>query len=92
MNIIHFHLSVILLTHIFVHLLQITAVNMNLQQAEAVAPGVLGMGLTQKWHFRGGYEKEGENLAIYSMATVTRSICQTDLPRDAKRRPRNMLQ
>ena len=46
MNIIHFHLSVILLTPIFVHLLQITAANINLQQAEAVAPGGPRNGIT----------------------------------------------
>ena len=42
----HFHLSVSLLTPIFVNLLQITAVNMNLQQAEAVAPGGPRNGIT----------------------------------------------
>ena len=42
----HFHLSVSLLTPIFVHLVQITAVNMNLQQAEAVAPGGPRNGIT----------------------------------------------
>ena len=46
MNIMHFHLSVSLLTPIFVHLVQITAVNMNLQQAEAVAPGGPRNGIT----------------------------------------------
>ena len=46
MNIMHFVCQSFLLTPIFVHLLQITAVNMNLQRTEAVASGGSRNGIT----------------------------------------------
>ena len=92
MIIMHFHVSIILLTPIFVHLLQITAVNMNLQQVEAVAPGGPRNGITPEV----ALQRRTRKIRREPSRLVDGNSHKIDLPhRSAKRRKRrlrNMLQ